>query len=352
MLDSKEFVKLLIRNNYDSVCAVPCSFLKGLINSVINSNNIEYIPAASEAIACSIASGLKISGRRPIVLSQSSGLTNMASCITSLVKPYDIKFPIITSWRSYNEGDSEIQHQHLSKRLLDLIDSYGYEYEILDSDNLDHAIKQLNNCNHIHSICVVKEGTFSPCLLEERHMLDLSNFPKRSEYLKILNQTFQNDANMHFIGTTGNTSREMYHFMDKTSNFYMAGNMGGALSLGLGMGMSNKNIIVCGGDAEFVMHLGGLSTSGRYINKTNLKYIIFDNEQNKSTGGQNTYQNHIDYIGIAESCSFSPFNKTIVDVSEFAKVIKSKKFNFYHVKCSEDKEEARPPLEKIRRNKL
>ena len=39
----------------------------------------------------------------------------------------------------------------------------------------------------------------------------------------------------------------------------MAGNMGGALSLGLGTAMAGKKVIVCGGDAEFVMHMGGLN---------------------------------------------------------------------------------------------
>ena len=38
----------------------------------------------------------------------------------------------------------------------------------------------------------------------------------------------------------------------------MAGNMGGALSLGFGAAMAGKKVIVCGGDAEFVMHMGGL----------------------------------------------------------------------------------------------
>ena len=46
-------------------------------------------------------------GKKPIVIVQSSGLTNTVSRITSLLIPYEITFPIITSWRSYKEGDSE-----------------------------------------------------------------------------------------------------------------------------------------------------------------------------------------------------------------------------------------------------
>ena len=100
-LDTVKFVKELIKNGYTHLCVVPCSFAKNLINEVINNDSIEYIPSASEAVAVSIAAGLKMSGKKPIVIVQSSGLTNMGSCITSLLKPYNVTFPIIVSWRTY-----------------------------------------------------------------------------------------------------------------------------------------------------------------------------------------------------------------------------------------------------------
>ena len=89
-LNTKRFVNNLIENHYTHLCVVPCSFAKNIINESINNNNIEYFPAASEAVACSIAAGLKMAGKKPIVIIQSSGLTNMGSCITSLLKPYDV----------------------------------------------------------------------------------------------------------------------------------------------------------------------------------------------------------------------------------------------------------------------
>ena len=114
MLNTDIFLNRLIIEGYTHLCVVPCSFAKNIINAIINSDKIEYIPSASEAVACSIAVGLKMSGAKPIVIVQSSGLTNMGSCITSLLKPYGVTFPIITSWRTYKDGDSEIQHQHLA----------------------------------------------------------------------------------------------------------------------------------------------------------------------------------------------------------------------------------------------
>ncbi|NQY21618.1 MAG: thiamine pyrophosphate-binding protein [Campylobacteraceae bacterium] len=353
MLDTNNFVEELISNGYTHLCVVPCSFAKNLINSVINNTNIEYVPAASEAVACSIAAGLKMSGKSPIVIVQSSGLTNMGSCITSLLKPYGITFPMMVSWRTYKEGDSEIQHQHLATELPRLVHAYGYEHCILDNTNIDTAISQLNNCNDTNTICLLPKDSFSKIELKEEHKLDLSSFIPRSEYLKRLN-SINKDKNTLFIGTTGNTAREMYSFMPDTNNFYMAGNMGGALSLGLGASMGGKRVIVCGGDAEFVMHMGGLTTAGRYRDDINLTYILFDNECNKSTGGQNTYQKHLNYINIVKNSGILAHNTPIENIDDFTKVINNLSdkigLNFLYIKCSTDVETPRPPIETVRVN--
>ena len=148
-----------------------------------------------------------------------------------------------------------------------------------------------------------------------------------------------------FIGTTGNTAREMYSFMPNTSNFYMAGNMGGALSVGLGAAKSGKKVIVCGGDAEFVMHMGGLTTAGRYADEVDLTYIVFDNEQNKSTGGQNTYQVHLDFINIAKSSGFEVVDYVIKAIEDFESIVENVNgLKFVYVKCGLDTETPRPPL--------
>ena len=354
-LNTKDFVNKLIEMKYTHLCVVPCSFAKNLINEAINNVNIEYVPSASESVACSIAAGLKLAGKSPIVIVQSSGVTNMGSCITSLLKPYDIKFPILTSWRSYNQGDSEIQHEHLATQLPSLIKSYGYEYIELDNENLSNSINQIDLSKNTRTICVIKKNSFTFTELNSEHKLDLSQYKPRSEFLKKLNEKFQSSSIL-FIGTTGNTAREMYSFMPNTSNFYMAGNMGGALSLGLGIAMSGKKVIVCGGDAEFVMHMGGLTTAGRYNEDVDLTYILFDNESNKSTGGQNTYQSHVDYKAIAKGSGFTVIGNNIIDINDFTSIIdqskNSKGLKFLHLKCGIDNETPRPPLDIIKVNKV
>jgi len=351
-LNTFDFVKNLIDSGYTHLCVVPCSFAKNLINEVINNDKIEYLPAASEAVACSIAAGLKMAGKKPIVIIQSSGLTNMGSCITSLLKPYGITFPILTSWRTYKEGDSEIQHQHLATELISLISAYGYQHHILDNQNLGIAINQINDSDVNHKICIIKKDSFDEVILNDKHTLDLSSYIPRSKFLISLNNQFKNE-DVLFIGTTGNTSREMYKFMPDTNNFYMAGNMGGALSLGFGAAKAGKKVIVCGGDAEFVMHMGGLTTVGRDANNVDLTYILFDNGQNKSTGGQNTYQNHLDYINIAKSAGFHVVENVLTTLEKFKKkLINLNGLKFLFVKCDIDNETPRPPLTVVKFNEF
>ena len=349
-LDTNSFVNRLISEGYTHLCVVPCSFAKNVINSVINNDDIEYVPCASEAVACSVAAGLRMSGKRPIVIVQSSGITNMGSCITSLLKPYNITIPMMVSWRTYKDGDSEIQHQHLATQLPTLVSAYGYEHTILDNENMENAISQINMCDKSETICLLPKGSFSKVDLKEEHQLDLSKYTPRSEFLIKMNSLFK-DTETLFIGTTGNTAREMYSFMPDTHNFYMAGNMGGALSLGLGAALAGKKVVVCGGDAEFVMHMGGLTTTGRYQN-IDLTYILFDNEQNKSTGEQNTYQSHVDYINIAKSSSIDTIEKSIDTLNDFSNImadIKNKHgLKFMCVKCGLDDETPRPPLDIVK----
>ena len=349
-IDTNLFVTKLIEEGYTHLCVVPCSFAKSVINAVINNDKIEYVPSASEAVACSIAAGLKMSGKKPIVIVQSSGLANMGSCITSLLKPYGVTFPMLVSWRTYKDGDSEIQHQHLATQLPTLVNSYGFEHTILDNENIDNAVSQINLCDTTETICLIPKDSFSKVELNDEHKLDLSNYTSRSEFLISLNEKFK-DTDTLFIGTTGNTAREMYSFMPDTDNFYMAGNMGGALSLGLGASMSGRKVIVCGGDAEFVMHMGGLTTTGRYKD-LDLTYILFDNEQNKSTGGQNTYQSHVNYINIAKASNIDTIDEIITNIDKFTDIMNDIKDNadmkFICVKCGLDDETPRPPLEVVK----
>ena len=61
----------------------------------------------------------------------------------------------------------------------------------------------------------------------------------------------------------------------------MAGNMRGALSVGLGIAKTGHGIEVCGGDIEFVIALCGLTTASKYKDNIVFRYFICDNESTK-----------------------------------------------------------------------
>ncbi|OCL85939.1 hypothetical protein AAX27_02121 [Aliarcobacter thereius] len=97
----------------------------------------------------------------------------------------------------------------------------------------------------------------------------------------------------------------------------------------------------------------GLVTAGRYKDIIDLTYILFDNESNKSTGGQNTYQSHIDYIAIAKACGLNATEKIVYNIEELEQKIKNTKgLNFIHVKCGIDDETPRHPIEVVKVSKF
>jgi phosphonopyruvate decarboxylase len=119
----------------------------------------------------------------------------------------------------------------------------------------------------------------------------------------------------------------------------------------LGAAIAGKKVVVCGGDAEFVMHMGGMTTAGRYAD-IDLTYLLFDNEANKSTGGQNTYQSHVDYINIAKNSNLETVNDVISDVDDFQNIFEKNKnstgLKFVCVKCGMDEETPRPPIDAVK----
>lgn len=292
MLNTEKFVQGLIDAGVTHLISVPCSHAKDLINAFINHEDLTYLPAASESVALSLAAGQTMAGGKPIVVVQSSGLANMASGLTSLIQPYGIKFPIITSWRSYEPGDSEIQHAVLADNLPDFIGACGIDYEELSSLEDEEAISQVLTAYNEQFILVIKDGQFSKVALKEEHVDNRESFTPRGEFLEALNEEFA-DSEKTFVGTTGATSREMATLMPDTKNFYMAGNMGNALSVGLGAAIHGKDVVVLGGDAESVMHMGGLATAAKLleegeIGSGRLSYVIMNNMSNFTTGGQPT----------------------------------------------------------------
>ncbi len=129
----------------------------------------------------------------------------------------------------------------------------------------------------------------------------------RIEAVKIILKKLK--PNELLVVTTGFLSRDVYASKDRPENFYMAGSMGYALSIGIGLALNTKtSITVISGDGAALMNLGSLVLTN-YLKLKNLRHYVIDNECYISTGGQKT---------CSKDFNFSQF------------------FQTYHIKVSED----------------
>lgn len=105
---------------YDFIIGVPCSRLKDFIDRIEN-----YIPCTREDEAMALAVGAYLTGKKPLVFFQNSGLGNVVDIITSLLKPYDIKIDLLISVRSKPEHHAFMGK--ITKKLLKLLEYEDYE---------------------------------------------------------------------------------------------------------------------------------------------------------------------------------------------------------------------------------
>lgn len=97
------------------------------------------------------------------------------------------------------------------------------------------------------------------------------------------------------VVTTGFLGRDVCTLEDRLNNFYMAGSMGYALSLGIGLALNTtRPVTVISGDGAALMNLGSLVLSD-YLRLKNLKHYVVDNECYISTGGQRTCSKNFNF---------------------------------------------------------
>ncbi len=99
------------------------------------------------------------------------------------------------------------------------------------------------------------------------------------------------DKYLIIAGLAG-TARDIDHLCGvESSLFYaMAGAMGGAVSIGLGLALAQpeRRILVCTGDGELLMNIGALATVS-VIKPENLGILCVDNGHYGETGNQRSH---------------------------------------------------------------
>ncbi len=107
------------------------------------------------------------------------------------------------------------------------------------------------------------------------------------------------------VVANGYLSRQAFSCRDLSTNFYMLGSMGLALSIGLGVALAQprRRVVVIDGDGNLLMSLGALTMVG-HTRPPNLMHIVIDNQRYASTGGQGSISGSVRMARLALAAGY------------------------------------------------
>lgn len=323
MLQASDFISACILRGYTFFTGVPCSFLKPLINHVIQSHDLDYVAATSEGEAVGIAAGAYLAGRNAVVMCQNSGLGNTINPLTSLNFPFRIPILLIVTLRGEPGLRDEPQHELMGQITGELLDTLRIPWAFFPDEPekvaivLDQAQSGMAGTGlpfalimkkgSIAKMDLVTGGTTEPdkpqvspegqfhCKLDERM--------HRMEAVRIVREAISNEDAV--IATTGKIGRELFTLGDTDNQLYVVGSMGCAAGIGFGVQhvRPKQRVIVLDGDGAALMKMGTIATIGSY-KPGRFLHIILDNETYESTGGQHSVSLGVDFCKVASACSY------------------------------------------------
>ncbi|MCP4756658.1 MAG: phosphonopyruvate decarboxylase [Proteobacteria bacterium] len=326
MIQASRFLDVCKTENFRLFSGTPCSYLKPLINAVINDPDFEYLDATNEGDAVALVGGAHVAGKKGIVMFQNSGFGNAVNALTSLVFPFRFPFMMIVAHRGQPGGPpDEPQHELMGQITEELLDTLRIKWEYFPSDPgrigavFRRANRHMSETSLPYALVIRKGDVGSEELksrrdikaigtrtfqFEENLRLDYRDRCSRIEALQvILKAKLPRDV---MIATTGKTGRELYTLDDAENHLYMVGSMGStsSFSLGLALNIPDRRVFCIDGDASILMRMGNLASIGAY-SPQNLVHIVLDNEVNDSTGGQSTPTKGISLALVAKACGYS-----------------------------------------------
>ncbi|MBT6339629.1 MAG: phosphonopyruvate decarboxylase, partial [Desulfobacula sp.] len=129
MIQAQDFISACSSREYSFYTGVPCSFLKPLINYVIQSPDVDYITSTSEGEAVGIASGAYLAGHKAVVMCQNSGLGNTINPLTSLCFPFRIPILLIVTLRGEPGLNDEPQHELMGQITGELLETLHIQWD-------------------------------------------------------------------------------------------------------------------------------------------------------------------------------------------------------------------------------
>ncbi len=322
MLQASDFISACTSLGYTFFTGVPCSFLKPLINYIIQSPDVDYIAASSEGEAVGIAAGSYLASRKSVVMCQNSGLGNMVNPLTSLNFPFRIPLLLIITLRGEPHLNDEPQHELMGQITGDLLETLHIQWDFFPDvpEKIGMVLGRAGNemaKTGLPFALIMKKGSVGKTdLLYDFTKSNQSlaepagefkskpeNRMSRIESIKIIRETFCDDDAI--IATAGKTGRELFTLGDTKNQLYVVGSMGCAAGIGFGIQYvkPKQHVIVLDGDGAALMKMGTIATIG-YYKPEQFIHIILDNEAYESTGEQYSVSSSVDFCHVASACGY------------------------------------------------
>jgi sulfopyruvate decarboxylase len=302
----EELLGILKKHGVDFTASLPCEKIKILLEMVAAS--FQHLPLTREEEGVGICAGAALSGKRPALFVQSSGIGNMINALLSLTQFYELPLALFVSQRGIYKEKIEAQFP-MGKRLPAMLISAGITYTEIhtpgDLAAVDRELPQVYEKNRVHAFlmspavwegsdCGARKGD-AGCTIQDNsataHQAACIEHPAsaptltRYDVIKVLAPYLEGKV---VVSNLGWPSKELYAIKHQPSNFYMLGSMGMATPIGLGIALtSKKEVVVIDGDGSLLMNPGTLATAAS-VSPRNLTIVAIDNGAYGSTGNQPT----------------------------------------------------------------
>ncbi len=308
----EKLTEMLREGGVDFTATLPCDRIKGLLGLV--SRGFFHVPLTREEEGVGICAGAALTGKRPAMFIQNSGIGNMINALLSLTGFYGLPLAVFVSHRGVYKEKIAAQAP-MGLKLPGILRGAGIGFTAIDSASdlalVPKILEKVYLKNRIHAFLL------SPALWEGSKLKIEGNFleagrkrggpplagsfgsPKMVKTLSknldrygILSAIWPFLEEKAVVCNLGFPSRELYHIGHRPSHFYMLGSMGMATPVGLGIALSDTNsskeVVVIDGDGSLLMNPGTLATAACLSGGKNLTILAVDNGAYGSTGNQPT----------------------------------------------------------------
>ncbi len=306
---------------------VPCGVLRCFIRGFEYDPQIVHLPALNEREAIGLAAGVWLSGNRPLVYMQNSGLFVASNDIGSLLLPCRMEVPLLVSYRGC-PGETAPQHAYTGAHTKGLLDGFGIPYLELAEEHAEEAPRQclqLADEGARPAAILVRRGWTTVFAGEDvpvsrRVVLppkesgmveDLQReqeLPPREEVLRAIAAGIPAEAAL--ISSTGLISRSLFEQCDSPNQFYNTGGFGLTSAIGLGFAVAQPKVptIVVEGDGSCLTNIGNL-VSIAYWAPENFIHIVLDNGAYESCSGEASFA---PVAKFAEAAALFGYRRTFV----------------------------------------